>query len=102
MVFVVDMFGVYSPDTWWYKRTMTIDDAKACCLRELTPYTPRSLEWLAAQQGAERRKGKRTYSRTAFKIYTLLGRALQALKKTGEVNYRSKAAGGPGWVRGRS
>lgn len=81
---------------------MTIDDAMRICLRQLHSTIPVTLEYIASTTtGAQRGRGGRR-SNTAYKRYQLLGRALQALKKTGAVRYLGKAAGGPGWVRGRS
>jgi hypothetical protein len=57
---------------------------------------PRSLEWVCEQLGVERGRGGR-YSKTAYRLYTLIGRALQALKRAKTVRFASKRKGGPGW-----
>lgn len=56
----------------------------------------RKNEWICARLGIERGRGGR-YSKTAYRRYELVGRALQALKRDGKVVYLTRAEGGPGW-----
>ena len=79
---------------------MTLDEAKAWIRHDLTHGHPRTLDWIAKQHGAEKNRLGR-YSKQAFKIYTIIGRALQTLKRDGDVAYLPKARGGPGWVLSR-
>jgi hypothetical protein len=55
---------------------------------------PQSLEWICSQLGIERGRGGR-YSKTAYRGYELVGRALQALKRKGQVVY--VGGKGAGW-----
>lgn len=81
---------------------MTLEQAKDHILDQLrlaSQRGPITLEVLCERLGVKRgRRGR--YSKQAYALYTLYGRALQALKREQKVDYLSKADGGPGWILG--
>jgi hypothetical protein len=84
---------------------MTLVEAKAAVLRQLDldcKRGPQTLIAICERLGVRRNRSgrfsKKAFSKKAYALYTLYGRALQALKRNGAVIYLDKAEGGPGWM----
>jgi hypothetical protein len=78
---------------------MTLVEAKAAVLRQLDldcNRGPQTLIAICERLGVRRSRGR--FSKKAYALYALYGRALQALKRNGAVSYLDKAEGGPGWM----
>lgn len=79
---------------------MTLEQAKDRVLDQLriaSQRGPITLDALCDRLGVKRGRGGR-YSKRAYVLYALYGRALQVLKREGVAKYYSKVDGGPGWI----